>query len=84
MDESGEYRGGAPGFPSDLKGGFKPDKTQGKQETSWGKQVRPTSLQKFCKIFNGTGDPYDHVAQYRQLLFAEGVTYVHTMVHGLT
>ena len=33
-------------------------------------KVRPTSLQKFCKKFHGTGDPYDHVAQYHQLIFA--------------
>ena len=44
--------------------------------------MRPTSLQKFSKRFDGSGDPYDHVAQYRQLIFAEGVTDIHTMVQG--
>ena len=41
---------------------------------------------KFCKKFDGTGDPYDHIAQYRQLLFAKGIMDVHTMVQafGLT
>ena len=43
--------------------------------------MRPKS-KKFSKRFNGTGDPYDHVAQYKQLIFAEGVTDVHTMVQG--
>ena len=46
------------------------------------KRMRPTSLQKFSKSFNGYGDPYDHVAQYRQLIFAEGVADVHSMVQG--
>ena len=51
-----------------------------------GNTLRPYTLQKFCKNFNGIGDPYDHVAQYRQLLFAEGITDVHSMVQafGLT
>ena len=51
-----------------------------------GKTLRPSTPQKFCKKFDGTGDPYDHVAQYRQLLFAKGITNVHTMVQafGLT
>ena len=48
----------------------------------WGKKMTPTMLQKFSKKFDGTGDPYDHVAQFRQLVFAEGVTDMHTMVQG--
>jgi hypothetical protein len=80
MDESGAHRGGAPAAPLETKGGFRPKRVRGKKEPQWGKQIRPTSLQKFCKRFNGSGDPYDHVAQYRQLLYAEGVTDVHTMV----
>ena len=47
-----------------------------------GKTLRPSTLQKFCKKFDGTRDPYDHVAQYRQLLFAEGIMDVHTMVQA--
>ena len=35
------------------------------------------------KKFDGTGDPYDHIAQYKQLIFAEGVSDMHTMVQGL-
>ena len=46
------------------------------------RRMRPTSLQKFSKRFDGSGDPHDHVAQYRQLVFAEGVTDIHTMVQG--
>ena len=61
------------------------ERTRGKKGGE-GKTLRPSTLQKFCKKFDGTGDPYDHVAQYRQLLFAEGITDVHTMVQafGLT
>ena len=60
-------------------------RTRGKKGGE-GKTLRPSTLQKFCKKFDGTGDPYDHVAQYRQLLFAEGINDVHTMVQafGLT
>ena len=39
------------------------DQSRGKRDN---KKVRPTSLQKFCKKFDGIGDPYDHVAQCRQ------------------
>ena len=46
------------------------------------KKVRPSQLQKLCKAFNGSGDPYDHVARFRQVLFAEAVEDVHTMVQG--
>ncbi len=46
------------------------------------KRVRPSQLQKLCKAFDGSGDPYDHVARFRQVLYAEGVEDVHTMVQG--
>ena len=63
----------------------KAERTRGRKGGE-GKTLRPSTLQKFCKKFDGSGDPYDHVAQYRQLLFAEGITDVHTMVEafGLT
>ena len=34
------------------------------------KNIRPSTLQKLCRKFNGSRDSYDHIAQYRQLLFA--------------
>ena len=46
------------------------------------KKVRPSQLQKLCKAFDGSGDPYDHVERFRQVLYAEGVEDVHTMVQG--
>ena len=44
--------------------------------------IRPSQLQKLCKPFDGSGDPYDHVARFRQVLYAEEVEDVHTMVQG--
>ena len=55
------------------------DQTKGPKKD---RKMSPTSLHKFSKRFNGTRDPYHHVAQYRQLIFVEGVTGVHTMVQG--
>ena len=46
------------------------------------KKVRPSQLQKLCKTFDGSGDPYDHVARFRQVLYAEDVEDMHTMVQG--
>ena len=46
------------------------------------KKVRPSQLQKLCKAFDGNGDPYDHVARFCQVLFAEDVDDVHTMIQG--
>ena len=46
------------------------------------KKVRPSQLQKLCKAFDGSGDPYDHVARFRQVLYAEEVEEMHTMVQG--
>ena len=61
------------------------ERTSGKKDEAV-KALRPSTLQKFCQKFDGTGDPYDHIAQYRQLLFAEVITDVHTKVQdfGLT
>ena len=46
------------------------------------KKVRPSQLQNLCKAFDGDGDPYDHVARFRQVLYAEEVDDEHTMVQG--
>ena len=47
------------------------------------KKVRPSQLQKLCKAFDGNEDPYDHVvARFFQVLVAEDVDDVHTMVQG--
>lgn len=59
---------------------------------SWEKSGKPNEAlrfstpQKYCKNFDGTRDPYDHVAQLWQLLFVKGVSNMHMMVHafGLT
>ena len=82
MGEIGGFTAGkVPIMPRDL-GKFPGEKTRGKREEHGGKQIRPTTLQKFCKKFDGTRDPHEHVAQFNQLIYAEGVTDVHTKVHG--
>ena len=35
------------------------------------RKVRPSALQKMVKKYDGSGDPYDHVAAYRQAVHAE-------------
>ena len=86
-DHSGEIPSAPamPEAPLDHLGGYRPERIRGRRGDSV-KGIRPSTLQKFCKKFNGSGDPYDHIAQYRQLIFAEGITDVHTMVQafGLT
>lgn len=61
---------------------FPEPRTRGKRYESRAKDIRPTTLQKFCKKFDGTGEPYEHVALFNQHIYAEGVTDVHTKVHG--
>ena len=46
------------------------------------KRVRPASFQKWVKKYNGAGDPYDHLASFKQVARAEQVTDLHTKVEG--
>ena len=81
----GETRGSLPAdapFEINGRGKFPGPKGRGKREELGNKNIRPTTLQKFCKKFDGTGDPHEHVALFHQLIYAEGVTDVHTKVHG--
>lgn len=34
------------------------------------------------KKYNGSGDPYDHIASFRQAVHAEHVTDTHTKIEG--
>lgn len=70
-----------PSKPTD-HGKFPKEKTWGEKEEHKGKNIFPTTLQKLCKKFDGIGDPHKHIAQFNQLIQAEGVTDVHTKVHG--
>ena len=56
-------------LPMGSFGPMRPEKTRGKKNEA-NKALCPSTLQKFCKKFDGSGDLYDHIAQYRQLLFA--------------
>ena len=46
------------------------------------RRVRPLVLQQMVKKYNGSGDPHDHVAAYRQAVHAEQVKDVHTQIEG--
>ena len=61
------------------------DKTVGfmpGRPTHESRKVRPSNFQKWVKKFNGTGDPYDHVASFKQVARAEHVNDFHTKVEG--
>ena len=44
------------------------------------RKVRPSALQKLVKKYDGSGDPYDHVAAYRQVVHAEHVRDTRTQI----
>ena len=44
--------------------------------------MRPSTLQKLVKKYDGSGDPYDHVAAFRQAVHAEQVRDTHTQIEG--
>ena len=46
------------------------------------RRVRPANFQKWVKKFNGSGDPYDHLASFKQIARAEQVYDLHTKVEG--
>ena len=44
--------------------------------------MRPSALQNLVKKYDGSGDPYDHVAIFRQVVHAEQVTNTHMKIEG--
>lgn len=44
--------------------------------------MRPSQLQKLVKKYDGSMDPHDHVASFRQVLGAERVSDSHTQIEG--
>ena len=48
-----------------------------KHEDDYHKWIRPSTLQKMVKKFDGSGDPYDHVAACRQAVHAKQVKDTH-------
>ena len=46
------------------------------------RKMRPSALQKLVKKYDGSGDPYDHVAAFRQAIHAEQVADTHTQIEG--
>lgn len=58
------------------------EKMRWRQDEHRGNQMHQTALQNFCNKFNENKDPYEHVTQYHQLLYDEGVTNMHMRVQG--
>ena len=47
-----------------------------------GRKVRPLALQKLVKKYDGSGDPFNHVAALKQAMHAKQVSDTHTQVDG--
>ena len=45
-------------------------------------KTRPSNFQKWVKRFSGSGDPYDHLASFKQVARAEEVDDLHCLVEG--
>ena len=56
--------------------------TSGKKSFDHNRKVRPSNFQKWVKKYNGSGDPYDHLASFKQVVRAEQVNDFHTKVEG--
>lgn len=54
----------------------------GKETTEYPRKTRPSNFQKWAKKYNGSGDPYDHLATFKQVVRAEQITNLHTQVEG--
>ena len=46
------------------------------------RRVRSANFQKWVKKFNGSSDPYDHLASFKQVARAKQVHDLHTKVEG--
>ena len=46
------------------------------------RRTRPSNFQKWVKKYNGSGDPYDHLASFKQVVRAEQIIDHHTQVEG--
>lgn len=67
-------------FTPSMSAGFRPG-----SRASWDStrsKVKPTNFQKWVKKFNGSGDPYDHLASFKQVARAEQVSDLHTLIEG--
>ena len=53
-----------------------------KHDYDYTQKVRPSMLQKLVKKFDGSGDPYDHIATFRQVVMAKKVSENHMQIEG--
>ena len=54
-----------------------------KKDDEYGQKVRPSTWKKWVKNYNGTSDPYDHIAAFRQVLYAKKVKVNHTTIEEI-
>ena len=59
-----------------------PKRDRHRRYTDDHRRVRPSTLQKMVKRYEGSGDPHDHVAAFRQAVRAEQVADTHTQIEG--
>ena len=55
----------------------------GKPPVEYPRRTRPSNFQKWVKKYNGSRDPYDHLASFKQVVRAEQITDPHTHVEGI-
>ena len=46
------------------------------------RKVMPSTLQKLVNKYDGRGDPFDHIAAFKQVVHAEQVSDTHTQIEG--
>ena len=49
---------------------------------AYSKKVRLSALQKLVKKYDGSGDPFDHIAAFKQVVHAEHFSNTHTQIEG--
>ena len=59
-----------------------PSKLVQRHKDEYTKRVRRFTLQKMIKKFEGSRDPHDHVASFKQVVCAEQVSDQHTQIEG--
>ena len=54
----------------------------GRPPIDYPRKTRPLNIQKWVKKYNGLGDPYDHLASFKQVVRAKQIIDPHTQVEG--
>ena len=54
----------------------------GKAPHEYPRKTRPSNFQKWVKQYSGSGDPYDHLAYFKQVVRAAQIVDHHTQMEG--